>query len=146
MPDYGMCSRMCPPNLHSKLNLMAGARSTRAKWYRLGGLAFQPVLADPKRLIFYSSVDRGIPSLAAAPEGPAMRPWQSARAASIISTSRSDSVESPSRGFRDSADDCRGSADSRFSQLPSTKNVSVSLRMTARSRTFCNSRILPGQA
>ena len=57
-----------------------------------------------ERLIFDSSVDRGIPSLAAAPEGPSMRPLQSARAASTISTSRVGSVESPSRGGRDSAD------------------------------------------
>src|ERR1700727_2495934 len=58
-----------------------------------------------------------------------MRPWHSARAASMISTSRSDNVESPSRG-------CRDSADSSFSQLSSTKNVSVSLRITARSTQF----------
>jgi hypothetical protein len=59
-----------------------------------------------------------------------MRPWHSARAASIVSTSRVDSVEILSRGSRDSAD-------SSFSQLSSTKKVSVSLRMTARSKTFC---------
>jgi hypothetical protein len=38
----------------------------------------------PKFLIFVSSVDRGIPSLAAAPRGPATFPLLSAKAASII--------------------------------------------------------------
>ena len=38
-------------------------------------------------LIFESSVDRGIPSLAAAPSGPATLPLQSANAVSMISLS-----------------------------------------------------------
>ena len=38
-------------------------------------------------LIFESSVDRGIPSFAAAPSGPATFPLLSAKAASIISLS-----------------------------------------------------------
>ena len=33
----------------------------------------------------------------------------------------------------------------RLAKFSSTKNVSVSVRMTARSTTFCNSRMLPGQ-
>src|SRR3977135_1921279 len=37
--------------------------------------------------IFDSRVDRAIPSLAAAPEGPNIRPWDSRRASSIISLS-----------------------------------------------------------
>src|SRR6266481_9988840 len=40
-----------------------------------------------KRLIFESRVRDGSPSLAAAPAGPEIRPWLSARAASIISFS-----------------------------------------------------------
>src|SRR5215470_18019314 len=90
----------------------------------------------PSRLIFDSSVWRGIPSFAAAPEGPDIRPWVLASAASIISTSLSSNVERPSLW-----DDF---ADTLFSQLSSTTNVSSSLRMTARSTTFCNSRTFPG--
>jgi hypothetical protein len=41
----------------------------------------------PSCLIFESSVDRGIPSFAAAPSGPATFPLLSARAVSIISLS-----------------------------------------------------------
>src|SRR5215813_3293156 len=100
-------------------------------------LHFCPYLSMPSRRIFDSSVWRGIPSFAAAPEGPDIRPWVSARTASIISTSRSSNAESPRFG--------EDSADSVVSQLSSTTKVSVSLRMTARSTTFCNSRILPGQ-
>ena len=37
--------------------------------------------------IFDSRVDRAIPSLAAAPDGPNVRPWDSRRASSIISIS-----------------------------------------------------------
>jgi len=60
------------------------SRRPRARRYlEVGG--FCPYLSMPSRLIFDSSVCRGIPSFAAAPEGPAMRPWVSARAASIIS-------------------------------------------------------------
>src|SRR5216684_8853434 len=42
------------------------------------------ILSIPKLLIFESRVCRGIPSLAAAPDGPAIRPSVSAKAASII--------------------------------------------------------------
>ena len=44
-------------------------------------------LLIPSCLIFVSSVDRGIPSFAAAPSGPATFPLLSARAVSIISLS-----------------------------------------------------------
>jgi hypothetical protein len=56
---------------------------------------FWPYLSMPSRRIFDSKVWRGIPSFAAAPEGPEIRPWLSARAASIISTSRSSNAEKP---------------------------------------------------
>ena len=49
-------------------------------------------LSIPKPAIFESRVCRGIPSFAAAPEGPEIRPWLSANADSIISFSRSVSV------------------------------------------------------
>src|SRR5262249_17821256 len=84
-----------------------------------------------QRLPWYSK-------FAAAPDGPDIRPCVSARAASIISTSRSASAESPSC-------DPSVSAGSHFSQLSSTRKVSVSQRTTANSTTFCNSRIFPGQ-
>jgi hypothetical protein len=89
----------------------------------------------PSRLIFDSSVWRGIPSFAAAPDGPDIRPWASARAASIISASRLAIAERPRF-----ADD---SVDLPFSQPSSTTKASLSLRMTVRSTTFCSSRILP---
>src|ERR1700739_4910056 len=44
-------------------------------------------LLMPHLLIFDSRVCRGMLSLAAAPEGPEMRPWHSAKALLIISTS-----------------------------------------------------------
>src|SRR5215469_15016110 len=108
----------------------------QVRCYLVGG-RFWPYLSRPSLRIFDSSVWRGIPSFAAAPEGPDIRPWLSARAASIISTSRSPNVERPLR--------CDDSSDSLSSQLSSTTKVSVSLRITARSTTFCNSRIFPGQ-
>src|SRR5215467_6182640 len=78
---------------------------------------FCPYLLMPNRRIFESRVWRGIPSFAAAPEGPAIRPWLSARAASIISISRSAKAGRPS---------CRDdSADSPVSQLSSTMKVSA---------------------
>jgi len=45
------------------------------------------VFLDVQLLDFESSVDRGIPSFAAAPSGPATLPLLSAKAASIISFS-----------------------------------------------------------
>src|SRR5580658_11010270 len=45
----------------------------------------------PRMLILESRVWRGIPSLAAAPDGPAIRPPVSASTASMISFSRSES-------------------------------------------------------
>src|SRR5258707_15598212 len=90
-------------------------------------------------LIFVSRVDPGIPSLAAAPDGPDTRPPLSRRAASIICFSWAASfwessswlVGPPAMGFRES-------------QLSSTEKFSVSQTMTERSMTFCNSRIFPG--
>src|SRR5258708_36454620 len=56
----------------------------------------------PSLLSFDSSVCRGIPSLAAAPEGPEMRPWDSANAVLIISTSRCANAGRPFRPSHDS--------------------------------------------
>src|SRR5437867_4065065 len=101
-------------------------------------------LLMPRLAIFDSSVCRGIPSLAAAPDGPEIRPSLPASAASIISFSRSRSKRlrlPPCTSSRVDAGD-----NSRFSHASSTVNVSVSHRMTARSMTFCSSRMLPGQS
>ena len=87
----------------------------------------------------HPSVCRGIPSLAAAPNGPAIRPRQAANAVSMISFSRSTIVATNGTAGSDRRP-------SRFSQVSSTENVSVSHRITARSMTFCSSRMLPGQS
>ena len=101
-------------------------------------------LLIPRLAIFDSSVCRGIPSLAAAPDGPEIRPPLPASAASIISFSRS-------RTKRPSLPSCmlwRGNSEdnSRLNHASSTENVSPSHRTMARSMTFCNSRMLPGQS
>src|SRR5580698_6206410 len=97
-------------------------------------------LSIPSRLIFASSVCVGRASLAAAPVGPEIRPRLSASAASIISlswlrrASPSATVEPATR-----------LVDSRLNQVSSTEKVSSSLKIMARSITFCSSRTLPGQ-
>src|SRR5882762_157047 len=91
-------------------------------------------------LILESRVDCGMPSLAAAPEGHETLPLLSASAASIISFSW---VESFCASGSVSGSDCTGRLDS---QLSSTEKFSESHTMTERSMTFCNSRMLPGQA
>src|ERR1700723_1828385 len=60
--------------------------------YSLAGWALKRLLLICRLVIFESSVWRGIPSFAAAPDGPEMRPWDSASAASMTSLSRSASV------------------------------------------------------
>src|SRR5260370_41150099 len=91
-------------------------------------------------LIFDSRVDPGMPSLAAAPDGPATRPSLSRRAASMISFSWATGLRDRSSWlFGPVARVCRES------QLPSTEKFSVSHTITDRSMTFCNSRMLPGQ-
>jgi hypothetical protein len=96
-------------------------------------------------LILHSSVCLGMPSFAAAPVGPEIRPsaWRSAF--SIIAFSRS--ARSATKGMV-----CVvglgevGPEGVGASQLGSTQNISPSQSTTARSTTFCNSRMLPGQA
>src|SRR6266849_8228748 len=91
-------------------------------------------------LTFDSRVDPGIPSLAAAPDGPDTRPPLSRRAASIIFFSWAAGLrDSPKWLFGPVAWGCRKS------QLSSTEKFSVSQTITDRSMMFCNSRILPGQ-
>src|ERR1700730_15121804 len=94
----------------------------------------------PSFLIFDSSVCRGMPSLVAAPAGPEISPSASRSAVSIISFSWS--IRFATRGTLDAA----LFGVTGISQLSSTEKVSPSLRITARSITFCNSRTLPGQS
>src|SRR3981081_392469 len=91
-------------------------------------------------LIFESSVDRGIPSLAAAPSGPATFPLHSANALSIISLSWfwRAFVKGP-------ANSCRGGC-TLASQAFSIQKVSPLDRITDLSTMFCSSRIFPGHA
>src|SRR5580692_8697708 len=97
---------------------------------------FLSILSD---LIFVSRVDPGIPSLAAAPDGPDTRPPLSRSAASISSLSWAASLRDSSSWPVASL--ARGG---RESQLSSTEKFSVSHTITDRSMTFCNSRTLPG--
>src|SRR6266446_517790 len=91
-------------------------------------------------LIFDSKVDRAIPSLAAAPEGPKTRPRDSVRAASIACFSSAATLCRSSRWLvGDVPNGCRES------QLSSTEKPSVSQTMTERSITLRSSRMLPGQ-
>ena len=106
-----------------------------------GSVALKRFLLIFSDLIFESSVDPGIPSLAAAPDGPETRPPLSRRAASIISFSWEASFRVSSvRLFGSLASGCHES------QLSSIEKFSVSHTITDRSMTFCNSRIFPGQA
>src|ERR1700733_7213787 len=90
-------------------------------------------------LIFESRVDRGIPSFAAAPFGPATFPLHSAKAVSMISLSRFWRVSG--KGFGNS---CRAGS-GLASQAVSIQKVSSLLRITDLSTMFCSSRIFPGQ-
>src|SRR6266404_1418540 len=92
----------------------------------------------PSCLIFVSSVDRGIPSFAAAPSGPATFPLLSARAVSIISLSCFWRVSG-----KGPANSCRVGC-TLASQAFSIQKVSPLLRITDLSTMFCNSRIFPG--
>ncbi len=83
-----------------------------------------------------------MPSFAAAPDGPEMRPRLSASAASINSRSLRGSVGTGTAAGTTAID---GRASVR-SQDSSTAKTSPVLRITDRSMTFCNSRMLPGQS
>src|SRR5258708_38779758 len=87
--------------------------------------------------IFDSSVERAIPSLAAAPDCPKTRPWLSRKASSITSVSLAASINEKC-GLHPNLVS-RGCCES---QLLSTEKFSVSHTVTYRSMTFCNWRIL----
>src|SRR5258708_31526168 len=90
--------------------------------------------------IFDSSVDRAIPNLAAAPDGPNIRPWDDRSASSMISLSVAATFAESIGLSPDLVS--RGRWDS---QLSSTVKVSVSHTIRDRSMTFCSSRMFPGQ-
>src|SRR5580704_17594416 len=96
----------------------------------------------PRTLILYASVDCGIPSFAAAPDGPETLPLLSASAASIVSRSLR---ESPLKAAAASARNGGGEA-SLESHNSSTDRTSQELRITDLSITFGNSRMLPGHS
>src|SRR2546425_10820929 len=105
-----------------------------------GWLARSAIVSMWRALILDSSVWRGMPSFAAAPEGPEIRPRDSASAAMIKALSPSASVViwrpvpiGAWLGFPLSHDS-------------SMAKVSPSHRITARSITFCSSRTFPGQS
>src|SRR6185295_7079933 len=81
--------------------------------------------------IFDSRVDRAIPSLAAAPDGPNIRPWDSRRASSMISLSVAATF-SERKGLSPDLE----SSGRWDSQLSSTVNISVSHTIIDRSMTF----------
>ena len=90
-------------------------------------------------LILQSSVDRGIPSFAAAPFGPATFPLHSANAVSMISLSCLWRVSA--KGL----DNCCRAGSGLASHAFSIQNVSPLLRIIDLSTMFCSSRIFPGQ-
>src|SRR5215472_484651 len=94
----------------------------------------------PNFLIFELSVSRGIPSLAAAPVGPPTTPPASRKAVSIISFSCFISTPVRATVGRETSDR------SCLNHVSSTAKQSESVRMTARSITFCSSRTLPGHS
>src|SRR6185295_3954858 len=86
--------------------------------------------------IFDSSVERGIPSRAAAPVGPNTRPPVARNASSMSDFScDASALDMPRR---------LSTAGCVETQLSSTVNSSVSETITDRSITFCNSRTFPG--
>ena len=93
-----------------------------------------------RALIFDSSVDAGTPSRPAAPNGPATRPLLFLSAASMASFSWVASV--PVERLASGGGVGR---DWLESHRASIERGSESHRITARSMTFCNSRMLPGQ-
>src|SRR6266404_6597833 len=108
--------------------------------YRENQEALKRYRLMPSFLILDSSVCRGIPNLTAAPVGPPTTPSDSRSAASSISFSCS------ARLATSGTDVIADFGATRVSQASSTKKVSPSHRITARSTTFCNSRMLPGQS
>src|SRR5207302_11451738 len=98
---------------------------------QVSGEALKRFLLMLSDRIFDSRVDRAIPSLAAAPEGPNIRPWDSRRASSIISLSVAATFSERKGLFPDLM-----SSGGWDSQLSSTVKISVSHTITDRSMTF----------
>src|SRR5581483_3045401 len=94
------------------------------------------ILSD---LILESRVDCGMPSLAAAPDGPDTLPLLSVSAASISCLSWAASLSASGKSGV-----AVGEAACPATQLSSTEKLSELQTITDRSITFCSSRILPG--
>src|SRR5258706_14535600 len=107
---------------------------------QLSGFVLKQFLSIFSALIFDSSVDRGMPNLAAAPVGPNTRPRLAFRASSMMFFSCASSLRGSSMWLLDSV-----AADGKDNQLSSIEKMSDSQRITERSITFCNSRMFPGQ-
>ena len=105
--------------------------------YGFAGRPRKRFLLIPRARIFDSSVERAMPSRAAAPVGPNTRPPLARRASSMIVFSwPASALDNASR---------LSTAGPVDSQLSSTMNSSVSHTITDRSITFCSSRTFPGQ-
>src|SRR5882757_1114200 len=107
---------------------------------QLSGSGLKRFLSIFSVLIFDSSVDRGMPSLAAAPLSPNTRPQLAFRASSIMFFCCASSLRGSSLRWLESV-----AKSGKGSQLSSIEKMSDSQRITERSITFCNSRIFPGQ-
>src|SRR5229473_4178068 len=122
-----------------KIHLLTGKRAASAS-PQISDKVLKRFLSIFSALIFDSSVDRGMPNLAAAPVGPNIRPRLAFRASSMMFFSCASSLRGSSMWRFDSV---AGSGSGN--QLSSIEKMSDSQRMTERSITFCNSRIFPGQ-
>src|SRR5947208_15925842 len=125
-----------------KFHLLTGIRAASAS-PQISDKVLKRFLSIFSDLIFDSSVDRGMPNLAAAPVGPNTRPRLASRASSIMFFSCSSSLRGSSIGFFGFA--VRNACGCCGNQLSSIEKVSVSQRITERSMTFCSSRMFPGQ-
>src|SRR6266404_922281 len=122
-----------------KIHLLTGIRAASAS-PQISEKVLKRFLSIFSDLIFDSSVDRGMPNLAAAPVGPNTRPRVAFRASSLMFFSCALSFRGSSMWRFDSV-----AGSGRGNQLSSTERMSDSQRITERSITFCNSRIFPGQ-
>ena len=156
-PGYGKPATAClamrpsPSSMRNRscyqhAGLIATTHLTAGSWKCQTPIPLESRYADLKRrlsifraLIFDSSVDAGTPSRPAAPNGPATRPLLSFSAASMASFSWSVSV--PLGLMTGGASSVRPE-----SHRASIESVSESHTITARSMTFCTSRMLPGQS
>src|SRR5713226_1424553 len=126
-----------------RIHLLTGIRAASSS-PQISDKVLKRFLSIFSDLILDSSVDRGMPNLAAAPVGPNTRPRLAFRASSMMFFSCSSSLRGSSIWFLGFA--VRNGCGCCGNQLSSIEKVSVSQRITERSMTFCSSRMFPGQA